>query len=209
MNISKCLKILRDVKSVAFATVGKDNLPKIRIIDIMIAENEKIYFLTARGKAFYNELMISKSIALTCLTHDWKSIRLNGKAEKLADNNYWINRMFEENTSMNDVYPNESRSILEPFVIENFEVEYFDLSQSPIFREYFQTDKFIGNDKGYKITNACIKCGVCQKICPQQCIEFKTQYYINQNNCLHCGLCKERCPINAIISDNIDRNGDE
>ena len=52
MNVQDCLRILRDVKDVAFATVDEKGLPQIRMIDVMLTENEKIYFCTARGKDF-------------------------------------------------------------------------------------------------------------------------------------------------------------
>ena len=47
MNVQRCLEILREIKDVAFATVHKTGLPQIRIIDVMLVENEKLYF-TAR-----------------------------------------------------------------------------------------------------------------------------------------------------------------
>lgn len=46
MNAMKCLQILRDIKDVAFATVDENGHPQIRIIDVMIVENEKLYFCT-------------------------------------------------------------------------------------------------------------------------------------------------------------------
>ena len=52
MNVQRCLEILREVKDVAFATVDEKGLPQIRIIDVMLVENEKLYFCTARGKDF-------------------------------------------------------------------------------------------------------------------------------------------------------------
>ncbi|MFR6667125.1 MAG: 4Fe-4S binding protein, partial [Thomasclavelia spiroformis] len=51
------------------------------------------------------------------------------------------------------------------------------------------------NEKGFIISDACIKCRKCERICPQKCIE---NYVINQNHCLHCGLCFEQCPVNAV-----------
>lgn len=53
MNTQKCLEILRKVKDVAFATVDEFGMPQVRIIDVMIIEEEKLYFCTARGKDFY------------------------------------------------------------------------------------------------------------------------------------------------------------
>ncbi len=109
MNAQDCLQILRDVKDVAFATVDKKGLPQIRIIDVMLAENEKIYFCTVRGKDFYTQLMRDSHIAVTALNKDFQMVRLSGAAEKLTKQKYWIDRIFRDNPSMNSVYPNESR----------------------------------------------------------------------------------------------------
>ena len=52
MNVQRCLEILREVKDVAFATVDEKGLPQIRIIDVMLVENEKLYFCTSKRKRF-------------------------------------------------------------------------------------------------------------------------------------------------------------
>ena len=44
-------------------------------------------------------------------------IRLNGKAHKLDEQKMWIDRIFKENPSMNNVYPDDSRYVLEHFVL--------------------------------------------------------------------------------------------
>ena len=121
-------------------------------------------------------------------------VRYSGKAQRLDNQKYWIDRIFKENPSMNHVYPNESRYILEAFCIEKGQLEYFDLSQEPIEREYFSINQEVKR-KGYVITDQCIQCGRCQNGCPQQCIH---DYQIQQIHCLHCGLCYEECPVQAI-----------
>ena len=50
MTAQDCLEILRSVKDAAFATVDGKGCPQIRIIDVMLVEEEKLYFCTARGK---------------------------------------------------------------------------------------------------------------------------------------------------------------
>lgn len=195
MNAMKCLQILRDIKDVAFATVDENGHPQIRIIDVMIVENEKLYFCTARGKDFFKQLISDGQVAITGMNKEYQMVRLSGKASRLSLHHEWIDRIFEENPSMNDVYPGDSRYVLEAFCIADGEVEFFDLGQTPIVRESFHLGRSACLEKGFEITDKCIHCGKCERICPQQCIE---NFTINQNHCLHCGLCVEECPVGAI-----------
>lgn len=198
MNAEKCLRILRDIKDVAFATV-ENGLPQIRMIDIMLVIEQKLYFCTARGKDFYHQLITDGNVAITGMNKNYQMIRLQGKAKKLDDNKKWIDMIFEQNPSMNVVYPNDSRYILEAFVIDNGLIEIFDLGIQPIERQYFSLGNIAVEEKGFLISNNCIGCGKCKNICPQQCIESGKHYYIKQQNCLHCGLCAENCPTNSIL----------
>lgn len=198
MNVQNCLQILRDIKDVAFATVDEKGLPQIRIIDVMLAEDEKIYFCTARGKDFYAQLMRDNHVAITAVNRDFQMIRLSGTADKLTEQKYWIDRIFEENPGMRRVYPNESRYILEPFCIANANIEFFDLGEEPINREHYTIGNHKERKNGFEISETCIACGTCRKICPQQCIGIGKPFEINQNHCLHCGLCFENCPVKAI-----------
>ena len=196
MNAIKCLQILREIKSVSFATVDAEGLPQVRIIDVMIVEDEKLYFCTSRGKDFYHQLIADNHVAITGMNKDYQMIRLSGEAHKLAEHKYWIDRIFEDNPAMNSVYPEASRYVLEPFCIENGTVEFFDLGQVPIERESFKLGNSKLQLKGFEITSNCIQCGKCESLCPQKCIEHFT---IQQSHCLHCGLCFEECPVNAIM----------
>ena len=198
MNAQDCLQILRDVKDAAFATVDEKGVPQVRIIDVMLAGDEKIYFCTARGKDFYAQLMQNNHIAVTAVNRDFQMVRLTGTAEKLKDQKDWIDRIFQKNPSMNSVYPKESRYILEPFCIADANIEFFDLSQEPIYRENFVIGNRKEQKKGFEISVSCIGCGTCERICPQQCISCGTPYEIHQNHCLHCGLCFENCPVKAV-----------
>ncbi|MCD8090664.1 MAG: pyridoxamine 5'-phosphate oxidase family protein [Clostridiales bacterium] len=199
LNAERCLQILREVKEAAFATVDENGQPQVRVIDVMLIEKSKLYFCTSRGKDFYKQLMSNPYVAVVTMNRDYQSVRLKGKAERLENQKYWIDRIFEENPSMKGVYPGDSRYILEPFCIENGQLEFFDLSKEPIYRRYFSTGNEKTAEKGFEITDLCVGCGKCSSLCPQKCIKEGLPYEIRQEHCLHCGLCFENCPVSAII----------
>ncbi|QQO07669.1 4Fe-4S binding protein [Breznakiella homolactica] len=204
MTIQECLQILRDVKDVAFATVDRHGHPQVRIIDVMIVENETLYFCTSRGKEFHREVMESGRAAVTGMNREYQMVRLNGSVKKPPEQKAWIDRIFTENPSMNEVYPGDSRYILDAFLIEDGELEFFDLGKSPIYRESFALGSGTVTPKGFAITEACIGCGECESRCPQKCIDAGSPYTIRQENCLHCGLCFEVCPAGAIESRSVN-----
>lgn len=198
MRAQECLEILREVKDVAFATVDENGMPQVRIIDVMLVEEGKLYFCTARGKEFYHQLAAKGQVAVTGMNHKFQMVRLTGRAKKLLDQKQWIDRIFEENPSMNGVYPGESRYILEAFCVDKGQMEFFDLGQEPIFREQFSLGDGPIRERGFWITENCVGCGACKEHCPQQCVREGTPYVIRQEHCLHCGLCVENCPVQAI-----------
>ncbi|MDO5851686.1 MAG: 4Fe-4S binding protein [Methanobacteriaceae archaeon] len=200
ITIDNVLSKLREIIDASFATIDENGNPQVRIIDIMLIKNRKIYFLTARGKDFYNEILTNPNVAVATLTKNNQMIRINGSVKKAMPHDKWINKIFEENPIMNNVYPGDTREILDPFYIDEAEIEFFDLSQKPIYRKTFLLNKEKETKKGYLITEDCIKCGICQENCPQKSIkELEIQYKIQSENCLHCGLCYEKCPKKAII----------
>lgn len=199
MNAQRCLEMLREMRDVAFATVDERGFPRNRIIDVMLVEEGRLYFCTARGKDFYRELTASGNVAVTGLNREWQTVRLTGRVERLTGQRAWIDRIFEENPAMNDVYPGESRYILEPFCISAGQLEFFDLGRSPICRERFTLGGEMPEEKGFAITDGCIGCGICAGGCPQRCIEPGAPYRIEQAHCLHCGRCAENCPTGSIV----------
>ena len=85
----------------------------------MLKEEGRLFFCTARGKDFYKELLANSTVAVTGLNDKWQTVHLMGRAERLADaeQHAMIDRIFEENPSMNEVYPGDTHYILEAFVI--------------------------------------------------------------------------------------------
>lgn len=204
MDLKTCLKKMELVGVLAFATVDQEGAPQIRNISAIHYEKDAIYFFTARGKNFCRELQEDGRVQILCYTRYKEMIRMSGKAYAVAEEEQekWRDLIFEEQPYLANVYPGDTRDIGIIFCIDQAEVEYFNLGVNPIFRETYSLGSVTLKKKGYHITEKCIGCGKCKRICPQRCIDEGNPYVINQNHCLHCGNCYENCPVKAI-----ERNG--
>ncbi len=200
MQATELLQMLRDMRDVCFATVDERGLPQVRVIDVMLVEDGRLYFCTARGKDFHAQLLRFPQVAIAGLNGQWQSVRLSGEAKRLPDalQRQMIDRIFEQNPSMEGVYPGESRYVLEAFFLDSGELELFDLGHEPVFRQSLALGGGAVRERGFRITDACMGCGSCQRSCPQKCIEAGEPFLIRQEACLRCGRCFELCPVSAI-----------
>lgn len=203
MQTYDIFKMLKDeIHTVVFATIDEEGLPDTRVIDIMLFDSEGLYFITAKGKRFYEQLIKTRYVSLSGFkgkdTLSAVAVSIKGKAEDIG--NGLLDRVFEENTYMSEIYPTaDSRKALTVFKIYKGVGEYFDLSKKPVERYGFS----FGNEEsvfyGYYINKNCISCGKCITVCPQSCIDInKDCAVIRQKNCLHCGNCIDICPVGAV-----------
>ena len=66
MTAKEILNILqRDIHSTVFATVDEKGLPQTCVIDVMLTDEEGLYFLTAKGKSFYERLTSRPFVAIS------------------------------------------------------------------------------------------------------------------------------------------------
>ncbi|MGQ1909109.1 4Fe-4S binding protein [Marinifilum sp. RC60d5] len=198
------LKVLaEEIHSVVVATTDEKGLPVTRVIDIMLHDEDGIYFLTAKGKAFYTQLMDKGYISLSGMTAgvdsmSKKAISVAGSVRNIGSEKR--EEIFKKNPYMADIYPSmESRTALDIFHLYKGQGEFFDLSTKPITRGIFAFGGKEIQAFGYQITEDCNACSLCLEKCPQDCIRIGEPYEIIQENCLHCGNCKEVCPIGAVI----------
>lgn len=192
------LKILVEkIHSSVVATIDDQGRPQTRVIDMMLYDEKGIYFLTAKGKEFYRQLMEQQYIALSA-TKDKISISLKGKVKNIGHQK--LDEIFEKNTYMKEIYPQDTRDALEVFWLYEASGEYFDISvPSHIVRDSILIGTIEEDKHGYFVQNGCIGCKLCYSVCPQKCIDITQKpVVINQNHCLHCGRCKEICPKQCI-----------
>lgn len=203
VNAAWCLRFLRSIRDVAFATVDEQGLPAVRVIDVMAVSDRELYFLAPRGKAFHVDVMREGCVAIVGQTPDYRTCRLRGRAVRAAEAEQrdLVDLMFSLNPGMETIYPGDARYICDVFFVAEGEGEYFDLGQKPVFRKSFAlgVELDVGCRQVYAIAEGCIGCGLCTAVCPEQCISSGAPYIIDQAHCLRCGLCVEACPMGAII----------
>ena len=193
------LKILvEQIHSAVVATINDLGLPQTRVIDLMLYDKQGIYFITAKGKNFYQQVIKQKYISLSA-TQNKIAISLHGKVKNIGYEK--LDEIFEKNSYMKEIYPDDTRYALEVFLLYEAQGEYFDISMpSSVIREEIIIGSPSQKNYDYFITDACIGCKTCYSVCPQKCIDTsKTPVAIRQNHCLHCGRCREICPQNAIL----------
>ena len=196
--------VVEQIHSVVAATVDDDGLPVTCVIDMMDSDGDGLYFLTARGKNFYDRLVRRGYMALSgkkgADTMSCTAVSVRGRVEELGPD--LLPRLFEKNPYMAEIYPDErSRGALTVFKLCEGIGEWFDLSKKPIERVSFS---FVGSPdvpaRGYFVTDACIGCKMCYRVCPQKCIDIAVKpVAIQQEHCLHCGMCREVCPAHAVV----------
>ena len=122
------------------ATVDEDGLPVTAAIDMMMADDEGLYFLTARGKNFYRRLTDRPFIALTGMTGEstMDSVALSIRGRVREEGPTLLPELFVRNPYMAEIYPTEaSRQALTVFKLYQGTGEWFDLSVKPIDRATF------------------------------------------------------------------------
>lgn len=194
--------LVREIHTVIVATVDNDGLPVTAAIDMMDFDECGLYFLTAKGKGFYDRLKKRGVLALTGIkgndTMSRVAVSIKGKVEEIGSD--VLPRLLEKNPYMYDIYPTEeSRKALTVFRVFEGSGEWFDLSRKPIERASFSFGGKTAEPERYYITDACIGCETCGAVCPQNCIDFSNvPAVIEQEHCLHCGNCMQNCPVGAV-----------
>ena len=198
MTQNDYLKLLvEDIHSAVVATVGADGHPQTRVIDMMLWDAHGVYFLTAKGKAFYTQLMEQRYIALSA-AKDKVSVSLRGRVRNIGSEK--LDEIFEKNAYMQSIYPGDTRSALEVFCLYDAAGEYFDIRDpAHVTRDGIVIGRAEAPSGGYFVGADCIGCKLCYSVCPQKCIDVSVKpAVIDRHRCLHCGRCAEICPKQTI-----------
>ena len=86
----------------------------------------------------------------------------------------------------------ERKHMIQP--AEQEEIDFYHMyMQHPL-------DMEVSNEKPlYTVTDACIRCGTCTRVCPRGCIQIKDNAVVyDYTRCLGCYACAHACPVKAI-----------
>ncbi len=196
-------ELVETIHTTVVATVDEDGLPVTAAIDMMDADEEGLWFLTARGKSLYDRLTRQKYLALTGIrgedTMHSVAVSVRGRVREIGAAP--LGRLFRKNPYMTEIYPTEqSREALTVFCLYEGSGEWFDLSKQPIERIAFTFGGAKEKPEGFFVTDDCIGCGSCADVCPQRCIRLDAgRAAIDESHCLHCGGCANACPVGAVV----------
>ena len=156
--------LVEEMHSAAVATIDKDGHPQLRIIDMMLWDEQGVYFLTARGKAFYEQLLEQGYIALTAVRGK-RSVSMRGKIRSVGTER--LAEIFAKNPYMQSIYPGDTRAVLEVFCLYEAVGEYFDIRDpAHVVRDSFTIGQAVPKQTGYFVENGCIGCKLCYSVCP-------------------------------------------
>ena len=200
------LRILREeIHSTVIATVDGEGRPVTRVIDIMLTDENSLYFITAKGKAFYTQLMENPYIAISGMcggegTMNKKAISVRGKAVNIGSAR--LKEVFEQSPYMAEIYPQEeSRTALEVFRVAEGTGEFFDLSVKPIFRDTFVlggSTEEEGNQMGRTGEDGQSRQNGQESGWTSGNVSGQQGGYFITDRCHGCRICYSKCPQKCI-----------
>lgn len=88
--------IVEEIHSAVFATVDGEGHPVTCAIDIMDYDESGLYFLTAKGKNFYERLKANENIAFTAMkgedTLSCVALSVQGRAKEIGPDRLFLRR---------------------------------------------------------------------------------------------------------------------
>lgn len=131
MDIETIMAILEEMQVGVFATVDDEGKPHARYINIGVANEEGVFFMTNRETNFYNQLKQNDNIALASKKEDdylIQVIRIEGKAKAIGPEQ--LELVLENNPYVDYVYPDkESRNNIQVFHLYQGQGFYQSLTQ--------------------------------------------------------------------------------
>lgn len=109
MEVKDILKILQqDMRVAVISTVDSHGQPHGRYINIGVANEKGIFFMTSPKTNFYKQLSTNQNIAITAMKQEdylIQVIRIEGKVKEIGREG--LEEVLKDNPFVKHVYPNE------------------------------------------------------------------------------------------------------
>lgn len=188
---------------ISIATM-KNGVPESRIISMQRMSDGMVYFMTSRGKPFYQQLKKYPRIAASTLLDDTHHcIRIKATVEECTDT-FCYQEYAEKNPGTMKMYRNNTELIV-LFRLVSGTGEIIHLYRDDMIRRLrFGFGGERPEELTYYISDKCIGCGNCYENCAEHAIYRGEdgKYHIRSMDCDDCGICYTRCPMagSAMIS---------
>lgn len=170
MTTLELLQLLqRQIHSAVFATLDENGLPQTCVIDLMLADDDGLYFLTAKGKAFYRRLMAKPFVSISGMkgrdTLSTTAISVRGAVRSIGKKR--LAEIFEKNPYMAKIYPTRKKAgrLWKCFSSTKARGDISTLpSFHPIARAFLLAVSVV-QENGYRIIpEKCIGCHGCRSV---------------------------------------------
>lgn len=111
MTATKYLAILQDkIGAAVFATINEQQKPDSRFINIGVANDQGIFFMTSPASKFYAQLMATPYVSITGMAKadgEIEVIRIIGDVRVMGQE--MLEEVLKDNPYVKDVYPDEEK----------------------------------------------------------------------------------------------------
>lgn len=144
MEFKDMMNILQnDIKAVVFSTVDQDGSPHARYINIGVANESGIFFMTSNETNFYQQLKTNPKVAITAKSEEGYLIqvfRIEGETRELGRDQ--LEEVLKGNEFVKYVYPTkEEKNTMQVFQVYQGEAFYQSLTQGHKYTFRFGQDK--------------------------------------------------------------------
>jgi uncharacterized pyridoxamine 5'-phosphate oxidase family protein len=113
-----------------FATIGKDNRPKVRPFQFMLERDGKLFFCTSNLKEVYSEMMLNNDVEICVSSPKFEWMRLSGSV--CFVNDLIIKQaIFEISPLVKSIYKSPENPIFEVFYLKDAKAVIADFSGNP------------------------------------------------------------------------------